>query len=154
MVPTFRQSTTSLRLSTRHDHSQADGTELLVFFTYWSSTEAFPDIGFRLLEEASGSYSVFEFKHNGIQSHSRNLKRILNCRCLKCGSHFFPEKGWYPCKKCPTCGRSFRAYSSYQKHQALHRGETKCPICLRVFSQKGSMKTHVLLVHNQELYTG
>ena len=73
----------------------------------------------------------------------------MNYRFLKCCSHPFPEKGWYPGKKCPTCDRSFRSYSSYQQHQALHRGETKCPICLRVFGQKSTMKTHVLLVHNR-----
>ncbi|KAF0308425.1 Zinc finger and BTB domain-containing protein 24 [Amphibalanus amphitrite] len=49
--------------------------------------------------------------------------------------------------RCRLCGRSFRAPSTYRNHLALHRGETTCPICGRVFAEKGSKKIHIRNVH-------
>ena len=54
---------------------------------------------------------------------------------------------WYPGKKCEICGRAFFAHSTFRHHQALHRGETTCRLCDRVFSQKRHLKIHIKRYH-------
>jgi len=56
--------------------------------------------------------------------------------------------GWYPGKPCEVCGRQFNAPSTYRNHRALHRGQTTCYLCGRVFSQKSHMTRHMKLVHD------
>ena len=66
-------------------------------------------------------------------------------------SSFISDAAWYPGKRCEICGQQFFAPSSFRNHRALHRGETKCPICLRVFSHKGNMKSHLKKMHASDL---
>ena len=61
----------------------------------------------------------------------------------------FSGKGFYPGKKCETCWRPFQSHSAYINHRAMHRGQTKCPVCLKVFSNKSNLKKHLGLVHSQ-----
>ena len=70
--------------------------------------------------------------------------------CRWPGYFLFSEKGWYPGKRCEICGRSFNGASSLRNHRAMHRGETSCPVCLLVFSQKGNMKRHLKQVHGRD----
>ncbi|XP_043244909.1 broad-complex core protein isoforms 1/2/3/4/5-like isoform X6 [Amphibalanus amphitrite] len=57
------------------------------------------------------------------------------------------DKTWYPGKMCDICGQAFQAYSSFRSHRAVHRGETQCPVCQKVFTQKSNMKSHLMKVH-------
>ncbi|XP_037073090.1 oocyte zinc finger protein XlCOF26-like [Pollicipes pollicipes] len=59
--------------------------------------------------------------------------------------------GWFPGKQCPKCDRRFNAYSSYRNHLPLHRGETTCPICHYVFTEKGNLKAHMRRVHGVDV---
>ncbi|KAF0306524.1 Zinc finger protein 764 [Amphibalanus amphitrite] len=55
---------------------------------------------------------------------------------------------WFPGKRCEVCSQQFFSSSTFRKHRALHRGETKCPLCLRVYRQKSYLKTHMRMVHD------
>ncbi|XP_043240878.1 broad-complex core protein isoforms 1/2/3/4/5-like isoform X7 [Amphibalanus amphitrite] len=58
---------------------------------------------------------------------------------------------WFPGKRCHICQRPFFALSTFQQHQALHRGETTCRICKRVFSQKLGLRRHMKKTHAADL---
>ena len=49
--------------------------------------------------------------------------------------------------KCFHCSRSFSCLSTYTHHKAMHRGETTCPICMKILSQKGSLSRHMAKLH-------
>ena len=55
--------------------------------------------------------------------------------------------GRFTGKQCEVCHRTFKYYSTYMHHQAVHRGETTCPVCNRAFSQKQALKKHLLAIH-------
>ncbi|KAF0312958.1 Zinc finger protein 189 [Amphibalanus amphitrite] len=48
---------------------------------------------------------------------------------------------------CNICGKTFTIRTSLIHHRSLHRGETACPFCQKVFSRKSNMMTHVRTVH-------
>ena len=48
---------------------------------------------------------------------------------------------------CALCGKTFALRTSLTHHMGLHRGETRCPVCHRVFSRKGHMLNHLRTVH-------
>ncbi|XP_043227301.1 broad-complex core protein isoforms 1/2/3/4/5-like isoform X4 [Amphibalanus amphitrite] len=48
---------------------------------------------------------------------------------------------------CNICGKTFTIKTSLIHHRSLHRGETACPFCQKVFSRKSNMMTHVRTVH-------
>ncbi|XP_043244931.1 broad-complex core protein isoforms 1/2/3/4/5-like isoform X25 [Amphibalanus amphitrite] len=56
---------------------------------------------------------------------------------------------WSPKFVCKVCRRVFSAYSTFRGHLALHRGETTCPFCSKVFSHKGHLKVHIRCRHPQ-----
>ena len=58
---------------------------------------------------------------------------------------------FYPGKECEVCGRQFFAKSTFSHHRAMHRGDTKCPVCLKVFSTRGYMKQHAKESHGVDL---
>ncbi|KAF0306356.1 Neurotrophin receptor-interacting factor [Amphibalanus amphitrite] len=44
---------------------------------------------------------------------------------------------------CPDCGIRFRSSSSYSQHKAKHRGETKCHVCGRIYSNRSNLRAHL-----------
>lgn len=51
--------------------------------------------------------------------------------------------------QCDICDQSFAHKGSLDHHKSFHTGNTTCPICLRVFSRKYTMKKHMEYMHNQ-----
>ena len=56
--------------------------------------------------------------------------------------------------RCRLCGRVFRAPSTFRHHMSLHRGETTCTVCHKVYSHKGNLKNHMMAVHGVSLDDG
>ena len=56
-----------------------------------------------------------------------------------------------PGHTCQICGKTFLLKTSLTHHKGLHRGETACPLCRKVFSRKGNMMAHMKTVHSAEL---
>ncbi|XP_043275557.1 protein bric-a-brac 2-like isoform X6 [Venturia canescens] len=49
---------------------------------------------------------------------------------------------------CDVCGRSYSRRDSLTHHRSIHKGQTRCPICQRVFSRIYDMRLHLLRTHN------
>jgi hypothetical protein len=49
--------------------------------------------------------------------------------------------------QCKICGKKFLNHGSLYKHNDVHRGKTRCPICQVVFSRTLNMKTHMKTKH-------
>ena len=56
-----------------------------------------------------------------------------------------------PGHTCQLCGKTFLLKTSLTHHKGLHRGETACPVCNKVFSRKGNMLAHMKTVHSGEV---
>ena len=56
-------------------------------------------------------------------------------------------KLWYPGKKCEMCGFKPGSYTALKNHRAMHRGETICPVCYRMFVGKNSLTRHLERIH-------
>ncbi|XP_023287944.1 broad-complex core protein isoforms 1/2/3/4/5 isoform X2 [Orussus abietinus] len=50
--------------------------------------------------------------------------------------------------RCRICWKGFKHPMSLTLHKDLHTGQTKCPICHRVFSRSYDMKMHLMRIHN------
>ncbi|XP_043275558.1 protein bric-a-brac 2-like isoform X7 [Venturia canescens] len=48
---------------------------------------------------------------------------------------------------CDVCGRAYTRSDSLVHHRSIHRGETTCPICNRIFSRMYDMRRHLLRKH-------
>ncbi|XP_043189685.1 longitudinals lacking protein, isoforms A/B/D/L-like isoform X8 [Amphibalanus amphitrite] len=48
---------------------------------------------------------------------------------------------------CALCGKTYALRTSLTHHMGLHRGETRCPVCQKVFSRKGHMLNHLRTAH-------
>lgn len=48
---------------------------------------------------------------------------------------------------CELCHYRFHTSNSLYMHQAVHLGETKCPVCRQVFSRKDDMQHHLYSTH-------
>ncbi|XP_037076869.1 gastrula zinc finger protein XlCGF26.1-like [Pollicipes pollicipes] len=53
---------------------------------------------------------------------------------------------------CELCGKAFAMRTSLFHHMSLHRGETACPVCQRVFSRKSNMRGHMKTMHVWRLF--
>ncbi|XP_015596548.1 protein abrupt isoform X2 [Cephus cinctus] len=49
--------------------------------------------------------------------------------------------------RCRICWKGFKHPMSLTLHKDLHTGQTKCPICHRIFSRSYDMKAHLLRIH-------
>lgn len=49
--------------------------------------------------------------------------------------------------RCRICWKGFKHPMSLTLHKDLHTGQTKCPICHRIFSRSYDMRAHLLRIH-------
>ncbi|KZC06377.1 Broad-complex core protein isoform 6 [Dufourea novaeangliae] len=49
--------------------------------------------------------------------------------------------------RCRICLKGFKHPMSLTLHKDLHTGQTRCPICQRIFSRSYDMKSHLLRIH-------
>ncbi|KAK2579647.1 hypothetical protein KPH14_011572 [Odynerus spinipes] len=49
--------------------------------------------------------------------------------------------------RCRICWKGFKHPMSLTLHKDLHAGQTRCPICQRIFSRSYDMKAHLLRIH-------
>lgn len=49
--------------------------------------------------------------------------------------------------RCRICWKGFKHPMSLTLHKDLHAGQTKCPICQRIFSRSYDMKAHLVRIH-------
>ncbi|KAF7389246.1 hypothetical protein HZH66_010383 [Vespula vulgaris] len=49
--------------------------------------------------------------------------------------------------RCRICWKGFKHPMSLTLHKDLHAGQTKCPICQRIFSRSYDMKAHLMRIH-------
>lgn len=49
--------------------------------------------------------------------------------------------------RCRICWKGFKHPMSLTLHRDLHTGQTRCPICQRIFSRSYDMKAHLLRIH-------
>ncbi|XP_012226227.1 protein bric-a-brac 2-like isoform X3 [Linepithema humile] len=52
--------------------------------------------------------------------------------------------------RCRICWKGFKHPMSLTLHKDLHAGQTRCPICQRIFSRSYDMKTHLLRIHKRQ----
>lgn len=52
--------------------------------------------------------------------------------------------------RCRICWKGFKHPMSLTLHKDLHTGQTRCPICQRIFSRSYDMKTHLLRIHKRQ----
>lgn len=52
--------------------------------------------------------------------------------------------------RCRICWKGFRHPMSLTLHKDLHTGQTRCPICQRIFSRSYDMKAHLLRIHKRQ----
>lgn len=55
--------------------------------------------------------------------------------------------GQPPRYTCETCGHTFKRLDSLYKHNNIHTGKTKCPVCNAVFSRVTHRTRHMRLKH-------
>jgi len=48
---------------------------------------------------------------------------------------------------CNECGKVFSRNDSFAHHKTIHKGQTRCPICQKLFSRKYTMMSHLLIIH-------
>ncbi|KAL0124993.1 hypothetical protein PUN28_004259 [Cardiocondyla obscurior] len=51
--------------------------------------------------------------------------------------------------RCRICWKGFKHPMSLTLHKDLHTGQTRCPICQRIFSRSYDMKAHLLRIHKR-----
>lgn len=52
--------------------------------------------------------------------------------------------------RCRICWKGFKHPMSLTLHKDLHTGQTRCPICQRIFSRSYDMKAHLLRIHKRQ----
>ncbi|XP_058804809.1 protein abrupt-like isoform X2 [Phymastichus coffea] len=53
--------------------------------------------------------------------------------------------------RCRICWKGFKHPISLTLHKDLHTGQTRCPICQRIFSRSYDMRVHLLRIHKRTL---
>ncbi|XP_043227967.1 broad-complex core protein isoforms 1/2/3/4/5-like isoform X8 [Amphibalanus amphitrite] len=56
--------------------------------------------------------------------------------------------------RCVVCHQSFLSRAGLSRHKAVHRGETGCPVCGRVFSNKYNLSVHMTAKHRPPAAAG
>uniref|UniRef100_A0ABD2XEU0 Broad-complex core protein n=1 Tax=Trichogramma kaykai TaxID=54128 RepID=A0ABD2XEU0_9HYME len=51
--------------------------------------------------------------------------------------------------RCRICWKAFKHPISLTLHKDLHTGQTRCPICHRIFSRSYDMKVHLMRIHKR-----
>ena len=66
------------------------------------------------------------------------------------GRHIHENAARY---RCDTCGEGFSIRSHYYDHLAVHTGVKQyvCYVCLKEFTWKRNLKSHLLLFHRAEI---
>ncbi|XP_011506164.1 PREDICTED: zinc finger and BTB domain-containing protein 49 isoform X3 [Ceratosolen solmsi marchali] len=54
--------------------------------------------------------------------------------------------------RCRICWKGFKHPISLTLHKDLHTGQTRCPICQRIFSRSYDMRVHLLRIHERTLW--
>lgn len=54
--------------------------------------------------------------------------------------------------RCRICWKGFKHPISLTLHKDLHTGQTRCPICQRIFSRSYDMRVHLLRIHKRTLW--
>ncbi|XP_034243695.1 broad-complex core protein isoforms 1/2/3/4/5-like isoform X6 [Thrips palmi] len=52
--------------------------------------------------------------------------------------------------ECLLCGKTFRVRRSLRQHISVHKGATRCPVCLTVLSRRAHLYRHLAAVHNMQ----
>ncbi|RLU17143.1 hypothetical protein DMN91_011212 [Ooceraea biroi] len=52
--------------------------------------------------------------------------------------------------RCRICWKGFKHPMSLTLHKDMHAGQTRCPICQRIFSRSYDMKAHLLRIHKRQ----
>lgn len=52
--------------------------------------------------------------------------------------------------RCRICWKGFKHPMSLTLHKDMHAGQTRCPICQRIFSRSYDMKAHMLRIHSRQ----
>ena len=52
--------------------------------------------------------------------------------------------------ECLLCGKTFHARRSLRQHISVHKGATRCPVCLTVLSRRAHLYRHLTAVHNMQ----
>lgn len=55
--------------------------------------------------------------------------------------------------RCRICWKGFKHPMSLTLHKDLHTGQTRCPICQRIFSRSYDMKAHLLRIHKYHTFS-
>ncbi|KAF0311678.1 Fez family zinc finger protein 1 [Amphibalanus amphitrite] len=55
---------------------------------------------------------------------------------------------------CKVCGRSYKSLVYLRRHEPVHRGATRCPVCLQVYSSISNLTQHMRSVHDLPLPEG
>ncbi|XP_037078442.1 oocyte zinc finger protein XlCOF15-like [Pollicipes pollicipes] len=71
----------------------------------------------------------------------------MHLRCVHSGSKWSEMRGDQPWS-CDQCDKSFSLRKSLIRHRAVHRGETWCTLCQKVFSTKFNLQAHERFVHS------
>lgn len=53
--------------------------------------------------------------------------------------------------RCRICCKGFKHPISLTLHKDLHTGQTRCPICQRIFSRSYDMRVHLFRIHKRTL---
>lgn len=48
---------------------------------------------------------------------------------------------------CNECGKVFSRNDSFAHHKTIHKGQSRCPICQKLFFRKYTMMSHLLIIH-------
>lgn len=52
--------------------------------------------------------------------------------------------------RCRICWKGFKHPMSLTLHKDMHAGQTRCPVCQRIFSRSYDMKAHLLRIHKRQ----
>ena len=106
------------------------------------------------------SKCVLTFKDKSkLGYHMRTKHERGRLACPQCQCTFVSKAGLtqhvkhihekLPRYRCETCGKGYSVRSQYYDHLAAHTGVKRnvCPVCLKQFTFKPSLKTHILRFH-------
>merc|ERR1711936_186919 len=87
-------------------------------------------------EQIQVKYKVFEYKTAPINVEMINEKSF--------------EYQDYTVYSCNICNYVCKNISSLRKHMTLHKGQTTCQYCEKVYSSKSNLELHIKTIHTKE----